>query len=170
MSAPLLPNGLWNLIQPMFPPSPRRPKGRKTPVVRPCLPDWDFVRPLQTHREPLACLIIHTVCARPDRVSIVREMLYLRWANASPQAPGVKTYTADEIAQGATTGQWDAIGVCPALQFLRSPLAMNSQRSSSTRNRLTEFARRVLSSLSLFAACFCRLVCSPASALNPRRR
>ena len=27
MSTPLLPDALWNLIQPLLPPSPRRPKG-----------------------------------------------------------------------------------------------------------------------------------------------
>jgi transposase len=27
MSSPLLPDALWNLIQPMLPPAPRRPKG-----------------------------------------------------------------------------------------------------------------------------------------------
>jgi transposase len=34
MSTPLLPNALWNLIQPLLPSSPRRPKGG-----RPRLPD-----------------------------------------------------------------------------------------------------------------------------------
>src|ERR1700747_3301468 len=34
MSTPLLPNALWNLIQPLLPPSPRRHKGG-----RPRLPD-----------------------------------------------------------------------------------------------------------------------------------
>jgi transposase len=34
MSTPLLPDGLWNLIQPLLPPSPRRPNGG-----RPRLPD-----------------------------------------------------------------------------------------------------------------------------------
>jgi transposase len=34
MSSPLLPDALWNLIQPMLPHAPRRPKGG-----RPRLPD-----------------------------------------------------------------------------------------------------------------------------------
>jgi transposase len=34
MSTPLLPDALWNLIQPLLPPSPRRPNGG-----RPRLPD-----------------------------------------------------------------------------------------------------------------------------------
>src|SRR6201988_5572190 len=34
MSAPLLPDALWNLIQPLLPFAPNRPKGG-----RPCLPD-----------------------------------------------------------------------------------------------------------------------------------
>ena len=42
MSTPLLPDALWNLIQPLLPPSPRRPKGG---------------RPRLSHR---ACLTVGT--------------------------------------------------------------------------------------------------------------
>jgi transposase len=44
MSAPLLPDGLGNLIEPMFPPSPRRPKGGRPRLSdRVCLTGILFV-------------------------------------------------------------------------------------------------------------------------------
>jgi transposase len=44
MSTPLLPDALWNLIQPLLPPSPRRPKGGRPRLRdRACLTGILFV-------------------------------------------------------------------------------------------------------------------------------
>jgi transposase len=44
MSTPLLPDALWNLVQPLLPPSPRRPKrGRPRLLDRACLTGILFV-------------------------------------------------------------------------------------------------------------------------------
>jgi transposase len=47
MNTPLLPDALWNLIQPLLPSTPPRPKGGRPRLPeRACL-TGDFVRPAQ---------------------------------------------------------------------------------------------------------------------------
>jgi len=55
MSTPLLPDALWNLIQPLLPPSPHRPYGSRPRLPdRACLPGILFVR-ADIHEAFYAC-------------------------------------------------------------------------------------------------------------------